>query len=101
MWFWSRLRDFCKEKSVAFNVESGWHSDENSLISEALGRYLDCRREDIAEQQILNDLEWVCGEMIEAVLDAGPIIHLSELEILEILNCIRAFKLKSAPRLAL
>jgi len=39
-------------------VEAGWHRDVDSLVAEALRRYLDAHAEALMEPYVQADIEW-------------------------------------------
>jgi Arc/MetJ-type ribon-helix-helix transcriptional regulator len=39
-------------------IREGWFSDLNSLVAEALRRYLETHRDELAERFIRQDVEW-------------------------------------------
>lgn len=45
-------------KQVEEQIRAGWFSDANSLVTEALRRYLDTHRVELMERFIREDVEW-------------------------------------------
>ncbi|MCC6299268.1 MAG: CopG family transcriptional regulator [Anaerolineales bacterium] len=45
-------------EQVNLHVEEGWFSDLNSLVVEAVRRYLETHNREFAERFILEDVEW-------------------------------------------
>ncbi len=39
-------------------IDSGWVPDMNTLLTEALRRYLDSHQEALAEAHVLEDVQW-------------------------------------------
>ncbi len=46
------------EKEAQIYIESGWASDLNTLVIEALRRYLEAHQMELQERFLLEDIEW-------------------------------------------